>query len=246
MEIFNSAAELRSKGFTLRDPPLNIVSYDPAGDGKDNDSLVLVAREEWRRGELYDPDLAVEFIFRAQLAYRMEMGLELPDKLAKLLALNRMLNKAQIKGTEAGHVFCVETNGVGYGIASSLRSKLKSQVYTYVTVGRATEKSWQEQRLAMPRLPALDNLRMLMELHRLKSVRGGPGIEQLVEELNAFVWRTAGRPEAMLGAKDDLVMALAGACWIGSKIIPPLIKQQRFPSRAARAKSGTSNVIRIR
>ena len=242
LEIFNSAAELRSRGYVLREAPLNIVGYDPAGDGHDRDSLVLVSREEWRRGELWDPDLSVEFIFRVLLAHRIPPDLELPDKLAQLLALHRRLQLWKKQGKSAGHVFTVETNGVGYGVAGGLREKINVPVIGYTTVAVATDKAHQNHRVSMPRLAALDLVRVLMELHRLKSVRGAPGVSALVEELNAFVWRRPGRPEAMAGASDDIVMALAGAVWVGSKLLPPLTKQKRFPAGGERVTHGSGRM----
>jgi hypothetical protein len=244
--IFNSAAELRSRGYTLRDAPFNIVGYDPAGDGKDRDSLVLVSREEWRRGELWDPDLSVEFIFRVLLAHRMAPDLELPDKLAQLLALNRQLLAWKTEGKSAGHAFTVETNGIGYGVHQGMREKISSPVIGYTTIGSVSDKAHHTHKITMPRLPALDLLRALMELHRLKSVRGAPGIDVLIQELNAFVWRKPGRPEAMIGAHDDLVLALAGAIWIGSKIIPPMTKQKKFPGEPGRGITHRTSSGRMR
>lgn len=235
LEVFNSAAELRSRGYALRDAPFNIVGYDPAGDGNDRDSLVLVSREEWRRGELWDPDLSIEFIFRVILAQRMAPDLELPDKMAQLLALNRYLLNWKTQGKSAGHAFTVETNGVGYGVHAGLKEKISAPVIGYTTVANNSDKPHQTHKITMPRLAGLDLLRVLMELHRLKSVRGAPGIDLLIQELNAFVWKRPGRPEAMTGANDDLVMALAGAVWIGSKIIPPLTKQKKFPGAPTHA-----------
>lgn len=244
-EVFNNVAELRSRGYALREPPFNIVAYDPAGDGKDRDSFVLLSREEWRRGELWDPDLSVEFIFRVILAHRMPIDLELPDKIAQLLALSRQLTRWRAQGKSSGHAYTVETNGVGYGIQGALAEKLSVPVIGYTTVGKLTQEPVTEKRIAMPRLAALDLVRLYMEMHRLKTVRGGPGIDLLIQELNSFVWRRAGRPEAMAGEHDDLVLALAGGLWIGTKVIPPLTKQQKFPAGAGRVTPGASRSTRL-
>lgn len=246
IDIFNSAEDLRGRGFTLRDPPLNIVAYDPSGDGDDRDGLLLVSREEWRRGELWDPDLSVEFIFRVLLAHRMPPELEVPDKVAQLIALHRSLCGWRRAGKEHEHVFCVETNGVGYGIAGMMVHKLGDRVVRYTTVQSLTDEAHEGSKVSVPRLASLDHLRTLLELHRFKSVKGGVGVNMLVDEMNAFVWRRKGRPEAMVGAHDDLVMPAAAACWIGTKVIPPITKQQKFHPRQRRATVGAgSGRIRV-
>jgi hypothetical protein len=231
LPTFNNADELRERGFVMRDPPVNILAYDPAGDGRDNDALLIVSREEHRRGELWDPDLAVEFIFRILAAHRMPPGLEFPDKLARILRLNSFMAKWTHHKRAHGHIICVEANGVGWGMASSLKSKVNVPVIPYVTVARADEKTYVEGKVSMPRLAALDHLRIQLELHRVKAAKDAQGIKDLGQELNSFVWVRKGRPEAIAGQTDDLVMALAGAVWIGTKLLPPVTKQQKIGNR---------------
>ena len=224
---FNTHDELKERGFFMQDAPITIANYDPAGDGDDNDALVIVSREEWRRGELHDPDLAMEFVFRILGAHRMPQGIEFPDKQARLIKLNRSLVKWNEQGRTQAHFFGVETNGVGYAMASSLKSKITAPVIGYTTVGSiSSDKPYTSSKVSMPRLAALDHLRMLMEIHRIKMVRDAVGTEHMMDELNSFVWASAGRPEALKGQRDDLVMALCGAIWIASKILPPLTRHQ--------------------
>jgi len=206
---FNTHDELKDRGFFMRDAPITIANYDPAGDGADNDAIVIISREEWRRGELHDPDLAVEFIFRVLGAHRLPPGIEFPDKQARLIKLNRSLNKWQNQGRTQAHFFGVETNGVGYAMASSLKSKISAPVIGYSTVGSiSSDKPYTSAKVSMPRLAALDHLRMLMEIHRVKMIRDAVGAQDMIDELNSFVWARPGRPEALDGQKDDLVMAL--------------------------------------
>lgn len=225
---FNTVKDFRDRGFRLKTPPLMIAGYDPAGDGDDRDALVLNAREEWQKGEPWDPDFAVITAYRVLLAYRMPQAFEFPDKLAMLLALHRNLVQWRHKKRCHNHVFTVETNGVGYGISSALRSQIGANVIPYITVARLSDRGIVERRRAMPRLPALDHLRILAETHMLKIANDCPGRTELMDEVNAFVWRRAGRPEAMAGAKDDQIMALCGTTWMGTKVIPPILKQQKF------------------
>lgn len=228
---FNSTAEWKEKGFYLRTPPLILVGYDPAGDGSDRDALVMVSREEHQKGEPWDPDFAVLMLFRVLMAHRMRPDLEFPDKLAMLLRLHRQLRGWQDVGRSHNHIFCVETNGVGYAMASSLRNHIQHNTIGYTTVGSVSDKPFIEKKIAMPRLASLDNLRVLSETHALKLAKDAPGRDLVVQEMSSFVWRRPGRPEALDGQHDDVVMALAGACWIGTRIVPPVLKQKRVSAR---------------
>lgn len=231
MQSFNTTKDWRARGYTMRRPPLILVGYDPAGAGDDRDALTMTAREEHQRGERHDPDFAVMTAYRVLMAHRMPPELEFPDKAAQVLRLHLNLLRWRNSGRSSGHAVCVETNGVGYALGSLLRTRIEAHVFTYTTVGAVTDVTAQEKRLVMPRLAALDNLRVLAETHALKIAKGAPGGQDLVREMNAFVWRRPGRPEASPGQHDDLVMSLAGATWIGSKVIPPQLKAERITAK---------------
>lgn len=228
---FNTQEEWKERGYMLRTPPLVLVGYDPAGDGDDRDALVMIAREEHQKGEPWDPDFAVLMLFRVLMAHRMRPDLEFPDKLAMLLRLHRQLRGWTNAGRASKHVFCCETNGVGYAMASSLRDHIEGNVIGYTTVANSNDKPVVDKRIAMPRLASLDNLRVLAETHSLKMAKKAPGAQLLVQEMSSFVWARPGRPEAMAGQHDDLVMAAAGACWIGTKIIPPFLKARKVTAK---------------
>jgi hypothetical protein len=230
---FNTVADWRARGYAMRTPPLILVGYDPAGDGKDRDALSMVAREEHQHGEPWDPDFGVATIYRLLQAYRMPQSMEFPDKLAMILKLNSELTRWMYVGRSAGHVICIETNGVGYAMASSLRQKIGARVAPYVTVARVTDDRIIEKRTAMPRMAALDHMRVLAETHCLKIAKGAPGGREFIKEMQAFVWGS-GRPEAQEGQHDDIVMSVCGALWIGSKVIPPLLKAQTFKTPVRR------------
>lgn len=230
-EVFNSARDMKERGFHMKDPPVLIVNYDPAGDGEDKDAIIMLQREEWRRGELHDPDLAVEYIFRIILAMRMPIDMEFPEKLAMMLNLNRQAAKWVDQGRFTAYCIGVEQNGVGYAMSSSLRVKTSGAVIGYNTVANVSDKPYQSAKVSMPRLAALDNLRVMLELHRVKVAKDCQGKKELMGEMNSFVWRGPGRPEAMEGQHDDLVLALTGAVWIGCKLIPPVNKQVRVDAK---------------
>lgn len=233
-ETFNSTQSLRDRGFKLSTPPLIIIGNDPAGSGDDRDAVVMVAREELQKGEPYDPDFAVITKFRVLAAQRLPQQMEFPDRLARLLSLHRTMIGWTNAGRSVGHYFTVETNGVGYAMASSLKSKIGDHVIPYTTLGNVSEKPYSGGAVSMPRLAALDHLRLLLETHLIKLTPGAEGGKLLASELASMVWARPGRPEAMQGQHDDLVLALTGAVWIGSKIIPPVLKGQAFASRSRR------------
>lgn len=232
---FNTGTDWKSRGFHMRVPPVIFVAYDPSGDGDDRDAMVMMAREEHQQGETWDPDFAVQMLFRALLVHQMGKDLEFPDKLAMLLKLHKELSRWQRMGRCHSHVFCVETNGVGYAMASSLRSAIGKNVIGYATVGTASSDApFTNKRVSMPRLAGLDNLRVLAETHCFKIAKEAPGKKILESEMGSFVWARPGRPEAIAGQKDDCVMAAAGACWIGSKVVPPVLKQTRVTTQGIR------------
>lgn len=224
--VFNQNSEWAARGYILRSPPLCIVVYDPAGDGDDFDALVVGLREEHQRGEPHDPDFAVETKYRILISERMPVDYEFPDKVARVLAMHRTLKTWEAEGKIHTHLIAIETNGVGWGLASSIKDKIGEQVIPYTTVGSSGETPYTGAKCSMPRLAALDHLRILMETFHVRMIPEAPGVKNLMQELNAFVWKRPGRPEALNGANDDLVMALCGLTWIGSKIVGPILRAE--------------------
>lgn len=224
---FNTSADWKARGYYMRVPPVVLAAYDPAGDGEDRDALVLIAREEHQKGETWDPDFSISIIFRVLMVHQMSPDLEFPDKLAMILRLHKQLRRWQNTGRSSKHVFCVESNGVGYAMASSLRENIGNYVINYTTVSNTRDVPFVEKKLAMPRLASLDNLRVLAETHCFKVAKEAPGAKILESEMASFVWRRPGRPEAMQGQRDDVVMACAGACWIGTKVLPLVLRRTK-------------------
>lgn len=233
-EAFNTAKDWQERGFRLRTPPLILCGYDAAGGGDDRDALVMLQREEHQKGETWDPDFAVLTMYRLLMAYRMPPDFEFPDKLAMLLRLNIQLNNWRGRGRIHDHVFCIETNGVGYAMASSLGTKIGHKVIKYTTVSTLSEDRVVQKNISMPRLAALDHMRVLLETHAFKVAKDATGNKDFAREVNSFVWHQKNAPAAIAGQHDDLVMAACGAVWIGSRIIPPILKAEKFRKRAGR------------
>lgn len=234
---FNNTDDWRDRGYYLRQPPVVIACYDPAGDGNDRDAVVLLNREEHQHGEPHDPDFAVAIKFRVLGSTYLPPEFEFPDKLARLLALHRQLTGWTHVGKIHTHFFTVESNGVGWALASSLKVKVGPRVISYTTVGTVGNKPYENGKLSMPRLTALDHVRVLLETGHLKMAKEAKGARDLTQELGSFVWRRPGRPEALEGQRDDMVMALTGGCWVGSKVIAPVLKAKviHLPTSRRRA-----------
>jgi len=164
---------------------------------------------------------------------RMRPDFEFPDKIAAVLKLHRDLMAWKSTGRSCGSVVVVEANGIGYGIVSTLKDKISDRCVAYKTVGGTSNSPFSESGMVMPRLPGLSHLKMLLEQHYIRGATGAPGIREIEQEMNSFVWAGPKRPEALAGQKDDMVMALAGGVWIGSKVIPPILKQTVFNRRSA-------------
>jgi len=228
--MYNTGKTLQERGFQLKVAPLHFVCFDPAGDGDDYNGLVLLAREEHQKGLPEDPDFAVEHMIRVKMSMRLNQELEYADLLAQLYRINRYLNGLRNQGLSYGHVFCVETNGVGYGYEQALRDKIgrRTPVIGYTTIGNMNNDATAAKKMVMPRLAGLDHMRIMLETHHLKLDKDAPGSRELEGEFRAFVWRSPGRPEAMEGHNDDLVMALAGATWCATKLVPPVLKSKMF------------------
>ena len=226
---FFTNEQLQERGFVMRDPPMAILAYDPSGSGKDRDGIVILSREELRRGELDDPDLAVEIVYRALYASYMPRDLEFPDKMAKILSLHRAMMKWAAKGKMHSHIMLVETNGIGHSAKSFLQTKVHRYVRGYTTVAAVHDRHvMAETGWVMPRNTALDNLRSKMELQRFKAEKGAPGMTELKNEFASFVWKNNVRPEAIDGQHDDLVMPSAAACYFGDRL-PLVTRPDRQP-----------------
>lgn len=230
-----SYAQLLEEGWALRTAPSIVVMLDPSGEGDDRTGLVALERHELELGERHDPDFQVEHVFLLTRAERLERDMEFPDVIATLLAFHRYFISEKGKKRINRHWFGIEANGVGWPFASQLRQMIGSDhVLAITTTGAANDLPWSEGGWVMPRMAGLDLLRMMTQLQRFQIKKGAVGKDLIIREMQSFAYKGK-RPEAMEGAHDDLVMAAAGALWLGCRIIPPLVKAEPalagFPKR---------------
>jgi hypothetical protein len=64
---------------------------------------------------------------------------------------------------------------------------------------------------------------------------------RLLEELRTFIWHN-GRPEAMKGYNDDLVMSAAIGCWIRDTVVGPNFVSTEMKRQLISGMSKTSTV----
>ncbi len=233
--VLNTAKLLEAEGFALVERPFCIAAFDPAGQGADHPALIVLEREEWQRGEPLEPRFAVKTFCRVRRAERMPAATELPDALARLFRLCKVLIG---ETAYCGWKLAIEQNGIGAAYVSALRRRLPLGTLVGVTTiatlgdGRQRDAPCAPSGWVMPRQAGLDALRAALEWQAIKVATDAPGAKDLTREMRSFVWKGR-RPEAQEGAHDDLVMALALAHWVATRIVPPVLKQQRGLQRAA-------------
>lgn len=228
----NTVREFNHYGYYLQTPPVSLIVLDPAGDGNDGNGIVWMDREEYQKGEPEDPDFSVIPVNRIKFAAQLDSAMEWSDVMARLLALHRFMLLRERRGLSFRYFITVEVNGVGYGYANHLKEKVGTKkIIKVTTVGGQKEEAHNETGFIMPRLPGLDHLRMRIEGHTFKIDKTAPGLDILNSQMRSFVWLKKGRPEALPGQRDDLVMSSAIGNWTLSKIIPPALKAKRFTQR---------------
>ena len=231
----NTVKQLHEQGYRLVAPPVAIVTLDPSGAGEDFNALTWIDREEWQRGEVTDKLFSVQRLYRLQVAQRLPQSAEFGDLVAQMLRINLFLKKRRNKKLLHSIITVVETNGVGWGIFNQVKKKIGDGVIGIITVTGTNSRAFSGGRMSMPRLPGLDHLRVLLETHLLKMHPKTPGAKEIESEFRSFVWKRAGRPEALDGQKDDLLMSLAIGCWVGEKVVPATVRQQLPPRSRRRA-----------
>ena len=112
----------------------------------------------------------------------------------------------------------VENNNVGY----SVLTKLIEMEYNNLYYSIKSTHEYVEQYVAEQRSNSVAGFTTSMKTRPLiiakleEFIRNGLinlSSQRLLEEIKTFVWNN-GKPEAMRGYNDDLVMALAIACWV--------------------------------
>jgi hypothetical protein len=127
-----------------------------------------------------------------------------------------MLNQV---GREFGNcMLVVENNNVGY----SVLDKLTEYQYPNIYYSIKSTHEYIEQHIAEHRTSAVPGFSTTMKTRPLIIAKLEEFIRnklikiystRTINEMKTFIWRN-GKPQAMKGYNDDLVMALAIACWV--------------------------------
>jgi hypothetical protein len=214
--------ELRAAGFQEKGPTTEILAFDPAGAGADSPGLVWVTRRTFILGDYpYEPDSSAQPIMRIRAAVAMVPDSSYAEQEARCLTWHRRMMAAQRADQVEQHAVCIETNGVGFALGDQLKRKIGKFCLPYTTVA-AADKTFKGGKVLMPRGPALGLLRAHMVMHRLKASDDAIGMEDLGRQLDSFLRseKKNGKPEAMAGEHDDLVLPLAACCWMSNRILP--------------------------
>lgn len=229
-EAINTDAYLTTRGFRRWGAPLAAIALDPAGDGEDRAALTVTDREVWVRGEPWDDDVQVlvRYVWRGGLLYPNQT----PATYVKssVISAANQLRTSMDRGKLVGFTVAVECNGVGWALASDLKQKMPGLVVPVMTTGGKKPSVSSGGNPTMPRAPALDFWRVLMEESRWKVDKHAPMRDALKREMDAFVWR-GGKPQAAAGKHDDLLMSSVVGTWALGNMVPLDLQFSTQPRR---------------
>jgi len=191
------------------------------GRATDHSALAVVAR----RLEQVDP-AAIDFSHLIQKYYvvylhRFSLGTEyeiVENECARVWKLPELIPTA--------NYFMVDMTGVGAPIVESLRRNYHVPVNGIVITGGQTVNNPQANEWHIPKPALVTTLAKLVQTGRLKVLDGVEHSKELKDEFGSFgykVDRDSGNVlyQAMEDkVHDDLIIAVALACWYGEKNVP--------------------------
>ena len=115
----------------------------------------------------------------------------------------------------------VDETGVGRAVCDLFEDQGLYPLRVTITGGYGAEVKDSVRRYSVPKLQLVSRLQSLLHDRRLRIQKGLPDVPALISEFSDFQQKVtdAGRWRfgARAGAHDDLVLALALACWAGAK-----------------------------
>lgn len=220
------AKENFDRNLWIWEPPLHMkenedvryyITADVArGDGEDYSAFHVIEANEYKQVAEY----------KGQLEH---------DRYAKLL---------KDTGEKYGEcLIIIETNKMGYSVAKELSELGYGNIFyskkgTHEQVPQHVAES-KNQRNIVPGVTTTQNNRprMISEMERgIRNQAIEIKSERTLNEMRTFVWEN-GKPQAMEGSNDDLMMALAIGCWARDQIV---IKQQNSMEKKKAILKGVS------
>ncbi len=186
------------------------------GQRRDHTAIVIVERNQVRRA--YLPPLNEAMVVRH--LERVPLGTPYPLVVERL---REIVNNPQLHGICS---LTVDGTGVGAPVVEMLHAaRLGCEIRAVtITGGEAASRSCASGRevWSVPKQDLIMGVHVLLEQGELKIVRRMNGVGSLVKELTDMRMRRGHTGKAKMGAEgygehDDLVIALALACWSANR-----------------------------
>jgi hypothetical protein len=169
--------------------------------------------------------------YQAQYLERLAIGTPYPAQVARIKQLYDELRKT----TQATPSLVADATGVGKPVVDMLRAAELSPVAVTITGGDTVSRDGRDYRV--PKRDLVSVVNVLLQSDRLKIARVLPEASTLTAELLAFKVSISLKGHDSYGndagqwrenPHDDLVLAVALACWYGENVKPVLRRAQSF------------------
>ena len=166
--------------------------------------------------------------YEAQYLERLAIGTPYPAQVARIRQLSDELKKT----TGATPLLVADATGVGRPVLDMLRSAGLAPAAVTITGGDAVTKDGQDFRV--PKRDLVSAVQVLLQSKRLKVATGLPEAHTLTSELLAFKVSVSLKGHDAYGndagpwrenPHDDMVLAVALACWFGENVQPVVRRQ---------------------
>lgn len=178
----------------------------------------------------YEP--IYEHHYAARHLERLPLGTSYPAQVARTRALVNQVKER----SESAPFLVVDQTGVGRPVVDMLKAADLNPVSVTITGGDTVSREYMNFRV--PKRDLVSTAQVLLQSERLKIARGLPEAQTLIDELLAFKVSISLKGHDSYGndqgqwrenPHDDLVLALALACWYG-ETQPPLVYEEAVPS----------------
>lgn len=208
---------------------LTILERTPQGTGRTvtrtvrGSSFYNSATGEFVGGDRQVTTPVTEHYYQAQYLERLPSGTAYPVQVARIKQLHDRL-KAD---TNTAPLLVVDQTGVGRPVVDMLRAAELSPAAVTITGGDAVSQDGRDYRV--PKRDLVSVVQVLLQSDRLKIARGLPEAQTLTSELLAFKVSISLKGHDSYGndvgpwrenPHDDMVLAVALACWYGENQPP--------------------------
>jgi hypothetical protein len=154
-------------------------------------------------------------LFRCGHLQRLPLGTSYPEMVWRVKELS---DRPIFRGRSE---IVVDETGVGRAVCDLFEDQGFYPQRVTITAGYGAEVKDSARHYSVPKLQLVSRLQSLLHDRRLRIQKGLPDVPALVSEFSDFQQKVTDsgrwRFGARAGAHDDLVLALALACWAGAK-----------------------------